>query len=127
VLLGFAPALDFAECLNARSAELLRNRLALFEDLHLLDVDLPLRSSGFLGPGPVVAKLRALTAIFALSHFLTPYFKNVVDPINRDEQRQCYRKPVSGQSNTTKKGQVGPQRPANQLFHSIIRMFGCQK
>jgi hypothetical protein len=87
VLPTVAAALDFAERLNACSAVLLGNWVALLEDLHLLDVDLPLGSGGFLGPGPVVAKLGAFTAFFTLSHLFTPYQKRGRSH-HRDEQGQ---------------------------------------
>jgi hypothetical protein len=72
--------LGFAQRLDAASAEPLGDRLTLFEDSHLLDVDAPLRAGGFLGPGAIVAELRAFAAIFALSHDSHSLIKKVVVP-----------------------------------------------
>jgi hypothetical protein len=72
--------LDLAQRLDAASAEPFGEGLALLGDSHLLDVDAPLGAGGFLGPGAIVAELRAFAAIFALSHDSHSLIKKVVVP-----------------------------------------------
>jgi hypothetical protein len=60
--------LHFAQSLDARRAELLGDRPAIFEDIDLLHVDRPFRAGRLLRPGTIVAELRPFAAALALSH-----------------------------------------------------------
>ena len=60
--------LYFAQSLDARRAELLGDRPAVFEDLDLLHVDRPFRAGRLLRPGTIVAELRAFAAACTFSH-----------------------------------------------------------